>query len=93
MNGLNLIAWFTLILERLGNMCIVMTYCRNFDVRNVENYLIFIFSLFSFMTNKVRKKIEYLQNEMSFQEKIKRIFHSFSKTNCFAYLTLMPLAE
>ena len=65
----NFIIWLLLLLEILGNMCIVYfvyyVYFPGCDVIKFEINLIFLFKPFFYMTKKSRQKIKYLGNEKS----------------------------
>ena len=64
--------------ETLGNMCIAIVCFTGCDVINFEIYLIFLIRPFFYMTENLRQKFKYLENENIFsREKIKSIFHHF----------------
>ena len=44
---------------------------------NFEINLILLIKLLFYMTRKSKQKLKYLENEKSFQDEIKRIFHNF----------------
>ena len=75
----NLIVWFPLLLEILGNLCITIVCSPGCDAIKFEINLIFLIKPFCYMTKKSRQKPKYLENEMSFRGKIKSIFLSFLK--------------
>ena len=62
--------WWSLLLEILGNICIVIVYCPVFDVVNFEINLSFLikpfFDISTFLTKKSGKTCKYLKNEKSF---------------------------
>ena len=70
----NFIFWFTLLLDILGNMCIVIISC---PVSEVINFKI---KLFFYRTKKSGQKCKYFKNEKSFQHEMKNIFDYFSRT-------------
>ena len=77
-NWPNFIIWLPLHLEILGNMCIAIVSFRGCNVINFEIKLIFLIKPFFYLTKMSRqKKIEYFENEKSFQGEIKSIFHHF----------------
>ena len=76
-NWPNFNAWLPFFFEILVNMCIVIVCEPSRDVINFEINLIFLIKPFSYMTNKSRQKLKYLENEKSFQREIKGIFHLF----------------
>ena len=79
----NLIASWPLLLEILGNMCILIISFTVCDVMNFENNLSFLIKLFSWMIKKLWKIIKYLQAEKSFENEINRIIHNFERAcNC-----------
>ena len=63
--------------EILGNVCIAIVCFPGCDVINFEMNLIFLIKPFFYMTEKSRQKFKYLENENSFQDEIKSIFHHF----------------
>ena len=78
-----MIASWPLLLEILGNMCILITSFTICDVMNFENNLRFLIKLFSWMIKKLWKIIKYLQAEKSFENEINRIIHNFERAcNC-----------
>ena len=56
-NPQNLIVSLLLLLEILGNMCIIIIYILVYDVRNFEINLSFLIKPFSYKTKRVRTKI------------------------------------
>ena len=44
---------------------------------NVEISLIYLIKPFFYLTEKLRQEFKYLENEKSFQDEIKSIFHYF----------------
>ena len=64
-------------LRNMGNMCITIVCFPVCDVINFEINLIFLIKLFFYMTKKLRQKFKCLENEGSFQDEMKSIFHSF----------------
>ena len=64
----------------MGNTCIAVVCKSGCDVMNFKVKLIFLFKPFSYMTKKSWQKLKYLENEISFQDEIKSIFHHFSRT-------------
>ena len=74
---LNFIAWLTLLLEILGNMCTAIICCPVCDVINFQTNLSLLIKPF-FLINKKSKQIyKYLKNEKNFQHEIESIFHHF----------------
>ena len=65
-NWPNFIAWLSLLLEMLVNVCIAIVCLPGCDVIDFEINLIFLTKPFSYMTKKSRHKLKYLQNEKSF---------------------------
>ena len=69
-NWPNSIAWFPLLLEILGNMCIVNICCPVFDVINFEINFSSLIKLFLYLTYKnvniSRKKELYTRNKKTF---------------------------
>ena len=61
------------------SMCIAIVCWPSCDVISVEINLFPIIRLYFYMTKKSRQKCKYLENEMSFQDEIKSIFHHFQK--------------
>ena len=61
----------------LGITCIAIVNFPGCDVMNFEISFIFIIERFSYMTSKLRQKFKYLENDKSFQNEIKNIFHHF----------------
>ena len=59
-NWRHFIAWLRLLLEIMGNMCIVIACKLRCDIIN-----------FSYMIKKSRQKFKYLENEKSFMKKSK----------------------
>ena len=53
----NFIAWLPLLLDMLGNICIVMKYFPVYDVINFKIDLIFHIKPFSYMTKIAKTKI------------------------------------
>ena len=71
-------------------MCIIIVCYPRCDVRHFGINLIFQIELLFYMTKKSRQKLKYLENEKSFYDEIKSIFHHFlrafietNKTNFF----------
>ena len=62
-NWPNFIVWLPLLLDILGNMCIVMVRFPVCDVINFKINLIFLIKSFFCMTEKSRRKLKYLENE------------------------------
>ena len=58
-------------------MCAAILYEPGCDVINFESNLIFPIKPFSLHAEKVKTKIKYLENERSFSDEIKSIFHLF----------------
>ena len=56
-NWLHFIVWSPLLLETLGNVCIVVTCYLGFDVINIVINLSFLIKPFYHMTQKMRTKI------------------------------------
>ena len=76
-NWPNSIVWSSLLLEILGNMCILIACFPGRDVINFETNLILLVKLFFYMTKKSRQKFKYPENEKGFWGEIKSIFHHF----------------
>ena len=76
-NWPNSVAWLPLLLEILGNMCIVIICYPVCGVINFEINLSFLITPFLYITKKAGQKRKYLKNERSFQHEIKIIFHHF----------------
>ena len=77
-NWPNLIVQFSLFLEILKNMCIVIICSALCDVIDFEIKLSFLSSLLPTWQKKVRKKT-YLQIEKGFSDEVKNISPSFLK--------------
>ena len=73
-NWPNFIVWLPLRLDILSHMCtgIVFLGC---EIVNFENNLFFLIKLFFYMNKNSRQKSEYLENEESYLDAIKSIFH------------------
>ena len=56
-------------------MCIINLCQPGCDVINFEINLIFLIKLFFYMNKKSRQKLRYFENEKSFYEEMKSIFH------------------
>ena len=78
-NWPNFIAWFPLLLNILGNICITIVYLPSCDVKKFEINLIFLINPFCYMNKKSRQKYKYLKHKKSFRGEIKSIFHQFLK--------------
>ena len=76
-NWPNFIVWLLILLEILGNMCIMIVCWRGCDIIKFEINLIYLINTFCFMTKKSRQKLKYLENEKSFLGEIKSIFIIF----------------
>ena len=76
-NWPNSVAWLPLLLEILGNMCIVIICYPICGVINFEINLSLLITPFLYITKKAGQKRKYLKNERSFQHEIKIIFHHF----------------
>ena len=76
-NWTNFIVWLPLLLQILGNMCIIIVCYPGCDAIKFEINLIFLIKPFYYMTKKSRQKPKYLEKAKSFWEEIKRIFHHF----------------
>ena len=61
-NWLNFIVWLTLVIETLGNMCIVIISFPDCDVINFKSNLGFLIKPFSYMTKNFRTII-YISSE------------------------------
>ena len=68
-NWPNFIAWLTLRLEILGNMCIVIICCPLCNAINFEINLSFFVKPSSYMTKKAMTKIKYLKTELVWNKK------------------------
>ena len=75
----NLIAWLPFLREILGNMCIVIVCKPGCDVIHFEISLIFLIKPLLYMNKESRQKLKYLENEKSFRDEIKIIFHHFKR--------------
>ena len=60
----NFIAWLSLLLEILVNMCIVVICCPVFDFINFEINLNFLINPFSYMTKMSEQKFKHLQKKL-----------------------------
>ena len=69
--------WLPLLLEKLGNGCIVIICYSGCDVRNSEINFTFLIKSFSFVTKNSRQTFNYLQNEKTFKVKQKAFFIIF----------------
>ena len=65
-NCLNFIAWLSLLLKILGNMCIVSFCFPVCDVKKFESEFNFLIKSFSYKVKKSVQKCKYLTNEKSF---------------------------
>ena len=61
----------------MGNMCIVTVCKPGFDVINFEINLIFLNKLFCCMVKKSRQIFLYVENEKTFKDETKSMFHPF----------------
>ena len=66
MNDLNFIVLLSLLLEILGNMCIVIISFPACDIKNFEINLSFLRSCFATGLKKLGHKFNYLENKNSF---------------------------
>ena len=71
------IASLPLLLQILGNMCIVIIFCPVCDVINFEINHSFFIKPFFYITKKSGQKCKHLKNKKSFKHEIKNIFHHF----------------
>ena len=78
-NQPSFIAWLSLLLEILVNICITIVCEPDCDVIDFEINQIFLIKPFSYMTKKSRQKFKYPENEKSFSSEIKSIFYLFKK--------------
>ena len=78
-NWPNFIVWLTILLNIMRNMWIAIVGEPGCDVINFEINLIFLIKLFSYMIKKSKQKFEYLENEKSSWNEIKKYFPSFLK--------------
>ena len=78
-NSPNFIVWLLLLFEIFDNMGIIIVCWPGYDVIKFEINLIFLIKPFCYMTKKSRQKFEYLENEKSFWDEIKSIFHHFQR--------------
>ena len=78
-NWTNLIVWL-FVFVKLGNVCIIILCYPGCDIINFGINLIFLIKLFFYMNKKSRQKLKYLENEKSFCDEIKSIFHHFLMT-------------
>ena len=62
----NSIVWMLLLLEIIGNMCVVIIYCPLCGVISFEINYNFLTELFFYITNMSGKKCKYLKNGKSF---------------------------
>ena len=65
-NWPNFIAWLPLLLEILGNMCMVIICFPLCDFMNFEIRFSFLIKPFSYITKKSRQKFEYLEKRNLF---------------------------
>ena len=65
MNWPNFIIWLLLLLETLGNMCIITACFPDCDVISFEIIFIFLIRPFFYTAKKSRQKVKYLENENS----------------------------
>ena len=83
------ILWLPLIPEISNNVCMVILCYPGCDVINFEVNLIFLIKPFFYISKKLRQKFRYLENEKSFSDETKSIFHHFwrdtteANKNCF----------
>ena len=56
-NWPNFVVWLLLLLEILGNMCIVFIFCPVCDVINVEINHSFLITTFFYISKKVKTKM------------------------------------
>ena len=68
-----------LLLEILGNMCIVIICLPVCDVVDFKNNLSFIIKPFSYLTKKAEQKFKHLKNGKGFSHEIKSLFHYFER--------------
>ena len=76
-NWPNFIVWLPLICEILSNMSVVILCQPGCDVINFEINLLSNQAGFFYLPKKSRQKFKYLENEKSFYNEIKSIFHQF----------------
>ena len=62
-------------------MCIAFACEPGCDVMNFEVNLIFLIKPFFVHDQKVMTKLKYLENEKTFQDEIKSIFHHFLRAS------------
>ena len=62
-------------------MCITFACEPGCDVMNFEVNLIFLIKQFFVHDQKVMTKLKYLENEKTFQDEIKSIFHHFLRAS------------
>ena len=74
-NWSNFAVWLTLLCEILGNLCITIA-SQLVTSWILKLTLSFLSSRFPYMT-KTWQKFKYLENEKSFEDEIKSIFHHF----------------
>ena len=72
----NFIVWLPLLLEILGNMCIIIVCWPGCDVINSKINLIFLINLFLYRTKKV-KNLNILRMKRAFKVKWKTFFIIF----------------
>ena len=60
------IVWLPLLLEILGNMCIIIVCFPSCEVVNFEINFAFLIKSFFYMTKNSKQKIKYPENEKSF---------------------------
>ena len=71
------IAWLPLLLEILGNMCIVIISCSVCDVINFKINQSLLIKPFSYITKMLGQKCKYLKNKKSSKHETKSIFHHY----------------
>ena len=80
-NQWNLILWFTLILEILGNMGIIITYSQILKSEMLKLTLVFLSGCFLLWPTNSGKKMNILRTKWDFNRKYKEVFILFIKAN------------
>ena len=73
----NFIAWLSLLLEILDNICTAIMCCPVCGAIHFEIKFSFLIKPFFYITKNLGQKRKYLKNEKSFYLEIKNIFHHF----------------
>ena len=79
----NFIAWLSLLFEILGNMCIVIICCPDYDVINFKIKLNYFTKSFSYMTKRSGPKCKYLENKKWNKMHFSSFLKGFQLSNSF----------